>query len=870
MIWHAAEIGEIFSELKTAQSGLSFDEAKKRLGKYGTNSLPREIKLTRLKVLLGQLKSPLIYILIIAAAIALLLKNFVDAGVIMATVFLNAVVGFFEENKAEKAIEQLKSVLEYKAKVLREGREHVINAEELVPGDVILVEAGDKVMADARLFEAKNLQVNEAALTGESIPSPKFVKVLEKGASLADRENMVYTGTNVVRGRGVAIVIATGHKTELGEIAQALREIVEEKTPLQQQIGHFSKWLVAALSLICLILFLAGIWQGRSFMEMFLITVAVAVASVPEGLAISLTVILAVGMQRILKKKALVRKLVAAETLGSVSVICSDKTGTLTLGKMLVDHIFTEHESEKTKIKALEIGLLCNNAIIENPEEELEDWIISGDPIDRALFLAAVQAGLEKEEIERKMIRIDEIPFDEEKKYMATLHKTTKAKIVYLKGAPEKIMSMSGWAEIDGRLEKLTPARAEKFKKVLDEMTGRGLRVLAVAWKEWPGTEIFSDNGLKDLVLVGLVALKDPLRPEAKEAIKLCREAGIRSVLVTGDHKLTAEVIAREIGLSVGEKNVLDGQSLDKLSDEEFGKILRNVDVYARVEPRHKLRIIDAWQKKGEVVAMTGDGVNDAPALKKADVGVALGSGTDVAKEVADVVLLDDNFNSIVGAVEQGRAIFENVRKILVYFFSDGFCEVILVGGSLLLGLPLPVLAAQILWVNLVEHSMPAMALAFESEEKALMSERPRRRNESILNPEMKFIIFLVGISTDLVLFGLFYYLWKFTDNLPYARTMTFAGLIVDSLFYVWSCKSLRYPLWRKNPFQNKFFNIGMVFSVVMLFAALYAPFLRDILRVTPLGWGDWLILLGLGILNILLIEIVKYIFIAKRHKRTA
>jgi len=357
------------------------------------------------------------------------------------------------------------------------------------------------------------------------------------------------------------------------------------------------------------------------------------------------------------------------------------------------------------------------------------------------------------------------------------------------------------------------------------------------------------------------------LRQEAKEAIKLCRQAGIRPVLVTGDHKLTAQAIAQEVGLSAEEKNILEGQELDKISDTEFHKILKNIDVYARVEPRHKLRIIDAWQKRGEVVAMTGDGVNDAPALKKADVGVALGSGTDVAKEVSDIVLLDNNFNAIVGAVEQGRSIFENLRKALVYFFSDGFCEVIIIGSGLLLGLPLPVLAAQILWVNLIEHSVPAMALAFEPEEKDLMLEKPRKKDGPILNLEMKVLIFLIGILTDLILFGLFYYLWKSTGDLAYARTMTFAGLAVDSLFYVWSCKSLRSSLWQKNPFKNKFFNLGIAFSWAMLLAALYIPFLQKILKITLLGWRDWVILLGLGFLNIILIEIVKYIFIVRDRK---
>ncbi len=879
MDWHAVSNREIFARLKTAESGLSFDEAGKRLAKYGPNELPEEKRLTKFKIFFNQFKSPLIYILLIAAAITFFLKEFVDSGVITATVFLNTVVGFFEENKAEKAIQRLKKVLKYRALVIRGGREHKVNSEDLVPGDIVLLEAGDKVTADIRLVEAKNLQAEEAALTGESSPSAKSVKILGKGTVLADRENMVYMGTSIIRGRGRGMVVSTGEDTELGRIALTLREIEEEKTPLQEKLVKFSKWLAFWFFIAGIFLFLVGLAQGRSPVDMFLIVAAVAVASVPEGLAIVMTVILAVGMQRILKANALVRKLVAAETLGSVSVICSDKTGTLTLGKMLVDHIFTETQSEEARMRVLEIGLLCNNAIVENPENELKDWVISGDSIDQALFLAAVQAGMDKSELEKSIFRIDEVPFDEEKKYMATLHEFKKKilgrnfspgqKIIYLKGAPEKIISMCEEVEANGHIEKLTPEGIRKFKKKIDELASRGLRILATAYKLNSASEEFGEKNLNGMTLVGLVALKDPVRAEAKEAIKICLGAGIRPILVTGDHMLTAQAVAGEIGLAAEEKNILEGKDLDKISDNELDKILKNIDIYARVEPRHKLRIITAWQRRGEVVAMTGDGVNDASALKKADVGVALGTGTDVAKEVADIVLLDDNFNGIVRAVKEGRTIFENLRKILVYFFSDGFCEVVLVGISLLAGLPLPVLAAQILWINFIEHSTPAMALALEPEEQELMSKKPVKRNAPLLDREMKAIIFSKGVFTVLALFSLFYYFWSSTENLVYARTMTFAGLAVYPLFSAWSLKSLRSAVWEKNPFNNKFFNMSMVFSFAVLLAALYIPFLRDILRLAPLRFVDWFILICFGILNILLIEVVKY-FSLSREKRKA
>jgi len=861
-MWHSLEIKEVLARLKVSKEGLDKEEAARRLKKIGPNKLPEEKKLTQLQIFFNQFKSPLVYILLVASGITFFLKEFTDTGVILAAVFINTVVGFFQETKAEKIIERLKSMLEHKARVLRDGRETEITVEDLVPGDIILIEAGDKISADARLIEVNNLQIMEAALTGESVPSNKKSVALEAGEVLADRENMVYMGTSAVRGRGKAVIVETGSKTELGKIALMVHETGEEKTPLQRQLAKFSKWLAIFFSLVCLFIFLLGIIQGRPFVEIFLTAVAVAVAAIPEGLLVALTVILAIGMQRILKEKALVRRLVAAETLGSTSVICSDKTGTITLGQMMVDHIFTESQSEKSKVKVLEIGLLCNNAVIENPEEELKNWVIFGDATEQALLLAAVQAGLRKDELEKENPRIGEVPFDEEKKYMATLHSAGRSKIIFVKGAPEVVLSMSGWLEINGKKEKLNSNRVKKIEKEIENLTNKGLRLLAVAHGEGDNLE-----KLQDLVFVGLVALKDPLRPEARETIEACKRAGIRPILITGDHRLTAKTIAEEVGLSAREENILEGRDLDEMSDEKFSSVLRRVDVYARVEPRHKMRIIEAWQRKGEVVAMTGDGVNDAPALKKADIGVALGSGTEVAKETADIVLLDNNFATIVKAVKQGRAIFENVRKVITYLLSDSFTEMIIVGGSLFLGLPLPVLAAQILWVNLIEDGLPSIALSFEPEEKGLMLDKPRRKTENILNTEMRIIIFVIGILTSLLLLGLFYYFWKIGQDINYTRTVIFVGLGINSLFYIWSCRSLRFSLWHMNPFKNKFLNFSVLFGFSMFFIALYVPFFQKVLRTVPLSLRDWGIVVSLGLINLLLIELVKFIFIT-RHKK--
>lgn len=871
MDWHTKEIHEIFIRFKTTENGLGFDEAKRRLEKNGPNKLPEAKRLTDSQIFFNQFKNSLVYVLLFASVITIILREFVDTGIILAAVFLNVFIGFFEERKAEKTIEKLKEAIDHKAKVLREGGEREIDAEEVVSGDVIVIEAGDKIPADARLFKVTNLEIVEAALTGEAAPSKKTVGKLFPGTVLAERENMVYCGTNAVRGRGLAIVVATGKETEIGKISLMLGNAIEEKTPLQKKLSSFARRLSVVLLSICFVIFIVGLLQGRSFVEMLTVAVAVAVAAVPEGLIVTVTVILAIGMQKILKEKALVRKLVAAETLGSTSIICTDKTGTLTLGKMMVDQIFTETGSEETKTKILEMGLLCNNAVIENPEDKLEDWIIFGDSTEQALLLAAVQGGVDQKKIRKDFLRLWEIPFDEERKYMVTLHanlkvKNEKLKVIYVKGAPEKILSMSERLEINGKTEKLTQEKIKKIKKEIDDLAGKGLRMLAFAHKN-TAQEKIEESDLKGLIFVGFLALRDPLRKESAQAIKMCRAAGIRPILVTGDHRLTARMVAGEIGLNVGDKNILEGGDLDKMSDAEFFKILKNVDVYARVEPRHKMRIIEAWQKKGEVVAMTGDGVNDAPALKKAEVGVALGSGTEVAKEAADIILLDDNFNSIVKAVERGRIIFENIKKVILYLFSDIFTEMALIVASLFFGFPLPILAAQILWINLIEDSPPSMALAFDAGEGGVMRGRPRRRDEPIVDLEMETLIAVISLFTISVLFGFFYYFWRITGDIDYTRTLVFIGLGIDSLFYVYACRTLRHPLWGNHPFQNKFLNLSVLLGLLMLVLAVYTPFFQKILRTVPLGIYEWILLVSFGILNILLIEVVKYIFIVRKKK---
>ena len=869
IIWHTLSWKETIRKLSSsAQKGLSEKEVKVRQQKFGKNLLPKEKPFPKLKILLGQFQSPLIYILIIAGIITLILGEYTDSIVIFGAVILNTVVGYFQENKAIETLRNLKKVVKIKAGVIREGDTKIVDSEELVPGDIFILNSGDKVPADGRIIESHNLRINQMALTGEWLPDEKHSDVLPEKTPMADRDNLAYMGTIVEDGKAKVVVIETRAGTEIGKVAQMVKEAKEEKTPLQKKLSRFAKIIGAIVVLLCLIIFIEGIVTGNSFIEMFTIAVAVAVAAIPEGLPVALTVILALGMQRILKRKGLVRKLLAAETLGSTSVICTDKTLTLTEGKMRVSEILTAKEllggKKGDHLLALEIATLANEAFIENPEETMEKWIIRGRPTDKALLLAAMEAGVNKKELEKQLPLLAELPFDPVNKYLAKAFELNKKEdIIYISGAPEKLLEMSKYLERDNGKMALTPQMTVEIKSKLEDLANKGLRVVAVAYKKIENVE----DLLGDLVFVGLIALKDPLRKEVKEAMKICRQAGMKLIIATGDHKLTAKAVAKELGFRIKEENIMEGMELDELSDEEFREKVKKIQLYARVEPKHKMRIVQAWQEAGEVVAMTGDGINDAPALKKADVGVALGSGTEVAKGASDLILLNDNFSIIVAAVEEGRAIIDNIRKVIIYLLSDSFTEVILIGVSLFLGWPIPIIAAQILWVNLIEDGPLGLCLAFEPKEKDLMQQKPQGHHVSLLTREMKVLIFIIGIITDLLLLGLFFWLIKYSGyEIPHIRSIIFACLTIDSIFYVFSCKSLRRNLWHINPFSNKFLVLAWILGAIALIAALYLPVLQTVLKTVPLNLFDWQLILGLGLSNIILIEATKWYFIV-RHQ---
>ena len=881
--YHDLSTANTLESLGTSTKGLSSAEAGLRSKKFGLNNLPQEKKLSATWLFFQQFNNPLIYVLLFALILSFATAHFVDGWIVLVVILVSGVVGFLQEYKADKALAHLSEMVKYKTRVVRNGEEVVVDQEKIVPGDIIVLSPGDKIPADSRLLEAQNLEIIEAALTGESFPSKKSTTILSQNPSLADRKNMVFMGTVVARGKAKAVVVATGIHTELGHVANLVKEVKSGQTPLQKQLADFGKTMGLILVGVNILIFGIGILTGKPLFEMLMTSVAVVVSAVPEGLLPAMTVVLAIGTQKLAKRKGLVRKMVAAETLGSVSVICTDKTGTITKGEMRVAEIITEKtkvshdgdsfsstiqpDGEASHVIALKIGLLCNNAIIENPEDNLSEWTIVGDATEKALLLAARSAGLKKEMWEDDEPRIAEVPFDSEYKFMATLHEQKKGCALYAKGAPEKILSLSSHVDVEGIKTKLSNDKKNKILKQHQHLTSKGLRVLAVAYQledDPVESSKFSRDKVNNLVFVGLIALKDPIRPEIKRTIAQCVRAGIKPIVITGDHKLTTMAIVAEAGIKVSADSVIEGSELDEITDKELQDVVKNVTIFARVEPKHKIRIITAFQANGEVVAMVGDGVNDSPAIKKADIGVAVGSGTDVAKETADLVLMDSNFKTIVEAIKRGRIVFNNIRKVVLYLVTDAFSEMIIVGSSVVLGLPLPILPVQILWIKLIEDAAPAISLSFDEIEEDVMNEAPRKKNEPILNTEMKKLIAFYSIIMDVTLFGLFFYYWKTSGDLDYARTITFVGLGLASLFYIYSVRGLKLSILQINPFSNKLFASATVAGILLFLVALYVPFFNKILHTVPLGVNEWLVLGGYALMSIVVYEVGKKLTIAR------
>lgn len=887
--YYNLSVEDVFKSQKSSASGLSNEEAKKRLDQYGFNKLPAEKPFSLWLLFLRQFQSTLIYILLIAAAVSFFLQDFINMWVILAAVGLNVIVGFIQEFRAQRALDKLRKVVTQYTTVKRGGHEIQIETKYLVPGDVVVLKAGDKVSADIRLIKEADLKVNEASLTGESFPVSKKIEALPSAVIVAEQKNMIFMGTIIATGSAEGVVAHTGQQTQLGKISILIKSTKEEPTPLQKKLSSLGKTLGVIIMSLSFVIFLAGIILKYDFKEMFTTAVALAVSAIPEGLVVVVTVILAIGMQRILKQGSLVRKLIAAETLGSVTIICTDKTGTLTEGEMKVARIITHNhnldaanfkinESEKgiakkTYFVTLKIGLLCSNAYIENPQAALEHRTVIGSPTEKALVYAAQQAGLDQDTVRGENPRLEEIPFDSDKKYMVTLHHDKKGKkTIYYKGAPERILDQSSKIDLDGRIEGLTPKRRLKVQREYEQLSKEGLRILALAYRP-VGRDYIGmhkdENLFSDVIFVGFVGIKDPLRREAAATIDQCKQAGIRTIMLTGDHKLTAQAIAKELDLPSDDQNVIEGEKFEQLDEKELAKKISDISVYARINPQDKLRIVDAWQERGEVVAMTGDGVNDAPALKSADIGVALGSGTDVAKETADLVLLDNNFKTIVRAVEEGRIIYNNIKKVILYLMSDGFSEMVIIIGGLFLGWPLPLLAAQILWINLISDGFPNIALTMELGDKDIMKQKPVSPKKPIIDSEIKFLIILISVLSGLLALGIFYWVWKTTGDLEKARTMTFAAVAVNSLLYVFSCRSMRLFIWQKKMFSNKYLIIAVFMGFLLQLVAIYVPFFQNIFQTISLNLADWLIVFSVGFIDILAIEISKWFFIHKKmHKK--
>ncbi|MGQ9641890.1 MAG: cation-translocating P-type ATPase [Candidatus Bathycorpusculaceae bacterium] len=881
---------EVMEALKTDQKGLTSEEASNRLQKYGYNELVERKRISPLQIFLNQFKDIFVIMLLIAILLSVIggwyettvvgseggINEYVDAITIGAIVVLNSVVGFVQEYRSEKAIEAMKKLAAPRARVLRDGKETIIPAREVVPGDIILIEAGDRIPADARLLETVELKTEEAALTGESTPVDKGVEIVDEKTPVADRRDMVFMGTYTTYGRGKAVVVATGMNTEFGKIAEMVQAVEEEETPLKQKLERFAKKLATIIVVACAIIFVLEIiregYHLENIVDMFMTAVALAVSAVPEGLPAVVTVSLALGARELAKRNAILRRLASAETLGATTVICSDKTGTLTKGEMTVRKIYVDGKiidvtgvgyeakggflldgkpldpkSNDDLRLLLGASTLCTNA-------QYDGKTIIGDTTEGALIVAAAKAGMTRETLEKAYPRVHEVPFTSERKRMTTVHKSSENKLfAYMKGAPEVVLERCMSVIVDGEVRKLGEVRRKEILKVNEQMASDALRVLGVAFKEFKSssTKKFDDDELEsDMVFVGLMGMIDPPREEAKVAVKKCEGAGIKTVMITGDHKLTAVAIAKELGMLKSDM-ALTGVELDAMSDEEFEKIVENVSVYARVAPEHKIKIVRALKKKGHIVAMTGDGVNDAPALKQADIGVAMGiTGTDVTREAADIVLADDNFATIVNAVEGGRTIYDNIRKFSFFLLRCNFDELVIIGTFAILGLELPLTAAMILWINLVTDGGPAIALTMDPPADDVMERPPRNPQEGILHGRIASILatFVTQFLGTAMLFYISYYIMG--EPLEEARSLAFVQATLQELVIVWNCRSEKHNAFKVGLTSNKFLLLSVIISAAATAIIPYTGFfgtapmtLMDWALITPISFSGFLIL---------------------------
>ncbi|MCM3900336.1 MAG: cation-translocating P-type ATPase [Pyrinomonadaceae bacterium] len=875
--WHTLTVSQTFETLRSSPRGLTVVEAERRLSEYGPNQLQAAARISPWTILLEQFKNVLIVILLCATALSAFLGHGVEAIAITVIVLFAVILGFVQEYRAERAIEALREMAAPTATVVRDGREKRINARELVPGDLIVLVTGDKVPADARLIEAVNLQTVEAPLTGESAPIQKHTNLLEdERLPTGDRKNLAYAGTVVTYGRGRAVVVATGMATEFGKIAELLQSVDTAKTPLQQNLDRVGKTLARVSFGVVLVIVALGLFRGQPFVEMLIFGVALAVAVVPEALPAVVTISLALGVKRMVKRNALVRRLPAVETLGSTSVICSDKTGTLTRDEMTVRRLFvagqmlqvsgrgyepqgkfslngTEVEPSEPISVFLRAAALSSDARLERNETG-DKWEIKGDPTEGALVVMAAKAGLDKTELDAQFLRVSEIPFSAETKRMITLHETPDGLTAYAKGAPEVIVQACEFELTANGKKPMDEMRRAEVLDVARMMAGEALRVLAVARKR----DTSPDAADKEMTLLGLVGMIDPPRREARAAVHECEQAGIKVIMITGDHPLTAKAVAAELGISKNGQ-IGAGPELEAMDDADLERLMESIEVCARVSPTHKLRIVTALQKRGQIVAMTGDGVNDAPALKKADIGIAMGiTGTDVSKEAAAMTLTDDNFASIVAAVEEGRGIYSNIKKYLMYLLSSNVGEIGLMAGATLAGLPLPLSAVQILYVNLATDGLPALALAVDPPEDDLMQRPPRDPSTGIFTRPVVILMLVGGLWSTIVNLSLFVWALNSGRGVQEAMTMTFVSLVLIQFFKAYNFRSDRHSVLR-HPFANKWLNLAIVWELVMLALILYVPLLERTFGTFGLSLRDWLIIIAAAFTVSPILELAKW-----------
>ena len=877
--WHSLNVKETIEALDAHNEGLTVPEAEARLDIFGPNEIKEERKISKWDILIAQVKNPLVYVLVAAAIISLIAGKTIDAIVIAIVIIFNTLIGFFQEFRAEAALEALMAQAAPEAEVIRksikksEYMEMSVPAAYVVPGDIILLDEGTRVPADARLIESHNMEIEEAMLTGESFSVAKTVKPLEGDLSLGDRTNLVYGGTAVTRGRGRAIVYATGKSTEMGKIATLIQETEKAKSPLQIQTHDLSKKLGVVAFMVALTMVGVGLLVDLELQAIFLYALATAVSAIPEGLPAVMSITLAIGVNRMAKRNAIIRRLPAVDTLGAASVICSDKTGTLTTNKMTVQKIFAGSKTIKVtgigynpegsfqyKDKdfdpcedpdvrfALMVGSLCNDARLTEHRDGIRYWDIKGDPTEAALVVAATKAGFHKEQLEKKNHRINELPFSSSTKYMATFHDNGDDEIwVFLKGAPEKVLSFCGSRQIDGEKQEMTAEDRKAIMRKNKDMANDALRVLGLAFTMIPRNKIeLMKEDLEygndiDLTFVGLTGMMDPPRAEVSEAIERCKRAGIRVIMATGDHYLTGKAIARQIGIIDEDEWVYTGAEIDDMDDDELDEVLKTASAFARVSPTNKHRIVGSLQRLGHVVAMTGDGVNDAPALQAAEIGIAMGiTGTDVTKETAEMVLTDDNFASIVNAVEEGRVVFQNVRKVVKLLLATNAGEILTLLSALILFTidGLIITPVQILWINLVTDGILDISLAMEPKEKEVMEEPPRKQNERIINKEILFNILIVAVVMAVGTLSM--YQNTINANPLIAQTVVFTTLAMFQVFNALNCRSRTQSIFKMKFFGNPYLLAGIAGSILLQIGAIYLPFMQQALETTPLTLGNW------------------------------